>query len=131
MPADLPAHRHVVIGDPRRRVPSRRGASVGRQRPQFRRDRVQCPGEVDRCRPGGEQQSMRGIQRAIGRIVLHRQRQPVGPGDADQRRAAHHHRADAVGGIPCGPPLYDFEGVGQLGLVYDPLPASPAGQIVR
>ena len=37
------------------------------------------------------------IERRIGRIGAHRQRHAVGGGRADQRRAAHQHRADRVG----------------------------------
>src|SRR6185312_14886559 len=58
-------------------------------------------------------------QPRVGWIILQRQRQPIGSGDADQRRAAHHHGADAVGSILHRAPRLDGENMRQPRLVDD------------
>jgi hypothetical protein len=94
--ADRIAHRHVLIGDGGCLLPGRLGALGRRQRCHQRPHPLQRPAQVDRRGPGGIELRKRRLQGAITGVGLQGQHQPIGAGDADQRRPAHHHRADRV-----------------------------------
>ena len=57
-------------------------------------DRIQRPAQVDRGRPSRGKFLMRGVERRVAWILVHREREPVGRRRADQRRSAHPHVAD-------------------------------------
>jgi hypothetical protein len=57
---------------------------------------LQRPVQVHRGRPRGGEHGIGSIEGV--RITAHREHQAIGGGDADCRRAAHHHVMDRLGG---------------------------------
>jgi hypothetical protein len=70
-----------------------------RQRLQERLHARQRPMQVHRRRPRRASVSQACCSAFVAGAFLQRQRHAVGGGDADQRRAAHQHGADGVGGV--------------------------------
>jgi hypothetical protein len=117
MGADRAAARHILLGDA---AGLREGAgeALGRlDLPQVAGDPVERPAQVDGRRAGRGEHRHRPVDPLHRRIRLHGKRQPVGRGDADQRRAAHDHGADRQSGVvERGEPL-QLEREGQARLV--------------
>jgi hypothetical protein len=62
----------------------------------FITDLIECPDEVDRCRPGFGQDSVGSVEVLAARG---RERVPVRSGDADGRRPTHGERPNRLGDL--------------------------------
>jgi hypothetical protein len=92
--ADAPIVGDVLVanlGGPR---PSRGGARSRRQRRHARSNIVERPAEIDRRRSTRQQGAMGALQRGVVGRVSQGERQPIGAGGADQRRAPYDHGLD-------------------------------------
>ena len=108
MTADTLVDRDVFFGNLARARIGSRGPFRRRQMPQHRAHLIERPFQVDRRRPRRDQRFVGTIQRGIRTVGPHRQRHAIGRGRADQRRAAHQHRADRVSrGIAVRQPRHD------------------------
>ena len=110
---------NVLCGDRVGFRPCRPGPFRSRQSGHLQSDAVERPAQIDRRRPGGEQQCVRRRKSARRRIGAQRQRKAVGRGRADQRRATHLHRPDGVRSIGCGGELDGRTGLRQARLIED------------
>ena len=96
--ADAAARRDVLVGH-RVREPSRprRRGPAGGTGASSRAARSTAHREVHRRRPRGGEERARSVERRVGRVRPHRERDAVRRRDADQGRSADLHRQDAVG----------------------------------
>ena len=92
--ADRAVDGDVLLGDGIGFGPGRIAARERRQRAQHAQHTLDRPRQVDRGRPRLAQQVGTVLERAVARVVVHLQGDPVGRAGADQRRAAHPHLAD-------------------------------------
>ena len=85
------------------------------------------PGQVHRRWSCRKQAFDRRIEPGVRSVLAQRQADAIGGRGADQRRAAHLHGPDRMGGLlEAGQPR-DLDGVGQQGLVDDLDIAGPVG----
>ena len=115
--ADAAADLGILVADLTRPpvgrlAPLRRG-----QGPEQRAQIVERPAQVDRRGPRFHQHGVGAGEHRVGGIGRHGQRHAVARGGADQRRAAHDHRADRALGILQRPQVADDELMGQQRLV--------------
>ena len=118
--ADAAVAPNVVVAQLGSEVIRRVGALAGRRVPQQRTRRFERPAQVDRRRPGRRQERGRPVERSIGGVRPHRQRNPVRRGRADQRRTPHDHVADRPGRVRSRLKGDGLEPVRQERLVDDP-----------
>ena len=118
--ADRLAHGHVLIGDRRGLQPGCLGPLGRRQLPHLGPHPLQGPAQVDRRGPGGIELLKGRRQGGVARVRLQGQHQPVGARHADQRRPAHHHRADRISRLSAAAQGARRELVGQQGLIDHP-----------
>ena len=122
--ADGRTHRHVLLGNQTRLLPGGASPLLRRQGTHPIAHALQGPAQIHRCGPGGIELVKSRCQRRITGILLQCQHQPVGTGHADERSAAHHHRADGLSRLSTGAEGEGSELMGELGLVDHPYRAT-------
>ena len=97
--ADAAVDRHVLVDDLGRAAIGGRSAPALRQQAQGAAHLVERPSQVDGGRPRRLEPGIGRLQARIRGVGAHRQRNAIGGGRADQRRAAHQHVADRPRGV--------------------------------